>query len=54
MTLGKYNKKKGSGIVGVHSPEFKFEKNYANVNDAVQRFGITRPAMAGEMVESQL
>ncbi len=36
---------KGLVIVGVHSPEFTFEKNYANVNDAVQRFGITYPVI---------
>jgi hypothetical protein len=32
-------------VVGVHSPEFTFEKNYANVKDAVQRFGITYPVI---------
>jgi thiol-disulfide isomerase/thioredoxin len=32
-------------IVGVHSPEFQFEKNYDNVNKAVQRFGITYPVV---------
>jgi thiol-disulfide isomerase/thioredoxin len=36
---------KGLVIVGVHSPEFTFEKNYANVKDAVQRLGITYPVM---------
>jgi thiol-disulfide isomerase/thioredoxin len=36
---------KGLVIVGVHSPEFTFEKNYANVKDAVQRFGITYPVI---------
>ena len=36
---------KGLVIVGVHSPEFGFEKNYTNVNDAVQRFGITYPVI---------
>ncbi|HEU4823988.1 MAG TPA: redoxin family protein [Nitrososphaeraceae archaeon] len=40
----KYSKK-GLVIVGVHSPEFGFEKNYANVKDAVQRFGITYPVI---------
>ena len=35
----------GLVIVGVHSPEFKFEKNYTNVKDAVQRFGITYPVI---------
>ena len=36
---------KGLVIVGVHSPEFEFEKNYANVKGAVQRFGITYPVI---------
>jgi thiol-disulfide isomerase/thioredoxin len=36
---------KGLAIVGVHSPEFQFEKNYANVKGAVQRFGITYPVI---------
>ena len=36
---------KGLVVVGVHSPEFTFEKNYANVKDAVQRFGITYPVI---------
>jgi thiol-disulfide isomerase/thioredoxin len=35
----------GLVIVGVHSPEFQFEKKYTNVNDAVQRFGITYPVV---------
>jgi len=36
---------KGLVIVGVHSPEFQFEKNYTNVKDAVQRFGIAYPVL---------
>ncbi len=36
---------KGLVIVGVHSPEFQFEKNFTNVNDAVQRFGIKYPVI---------
>jgi thiol-disulfide isomerase/thioredoxin len=36
---------KGLVIVGVHSPEFTFEKNYTNVKAAVQRFGITYPVI---------
>ena len=39
---------KDKGLVvggGVHSPEFQFEKNYANVKDAVQRFGIRYPVI---------
>jgi thiol-disulfide isomerase/thioredoxin len=35
----------GLVIVGVHSPEFQFEKNHVNVNDAVKRFGITYPVI---------
>jgi thiol-disulfide isomerase/thioredoxin len=34
---------KGFMIVGVHSPEFEFEKNYDNVKTAVQKFGIKFP-----------
>jgi len=40
----KYSKD-GLVIVGVHSPEFQFEKNYTNVKDAVQRFGISYPVI---------
>jgi thiol-disulfide isomerase/thioredoxin len=36
---------KGLVVVGVHSPEFQFEKNYTNVKDAVQRFGIRYPVI---------
>jgi thiol-disulfide isomerase/thioredoxin len=35
----------GLVIVGVHSPEFEFEKNYDNVKAAVQRLGITYPVV---------
>ena len=35
----------GLVIVGVHTPEFAFEKNYANVLAAVQRFGIKYPVL---------
>jgi thiol-disulfide isomerase/thioredoxin len=35
----------GLVVVGVHSPEFQFEKNFTNVNDAVQRFGIKYPVI---------
>jgi thiol-disulfide isomerase/thioredoxin len=40
----KYSKN-GLIIVGIHSPEFQFEKDYANVKDAVQRFGIKYPVI---------
>jgi thiol-disulfide isomerase/thioredoxin len=36
---------KGLVIVGVHSPEFEFEKNYDNVKAAVQKFGIAYPVL---------
>jgi thiol-disulfide isomerase/thioredoxin len=36
---------KGLVVVGVHSPEFQFEKKYTNVKDAVQRFGIKYPVI---------
>jgi thiol-disulfide isomerase/thioredoxin len=36
---------KGLVVVGVHAPEFEFEKNYTNVKDAVQRFGIGYPVI---------
>jgi thiol-disulfide isomerase/thioredoxin len=35
----------GFVIVGVHSPEFEFEKNYDNVKAAVQKFGIKFPVL---------
>lgn len=35
----------GLEIIGVHSPEFEFEKDYGNVKDAVQRFGIKYPVV---------
>ena len=35
----------GLVTVGVHSPEFQFEKNFDNVKRAVQRFGITYPVV---------
>ncbi|MDZ4285631.1 MAG: redoxin family protein [Candidatus Sungbacteria bacterium] len=36
-------KDKGFVIVGVHTPEFEFEKNYDNVAKAVKDFGIRYP-----------
>lgn len=41
------NKYKDNGlvIIGVHSPEFDFEKDYNNVSDAVKRLGITYPVV---------
>jgi thiol-disulfide isomerase/thioredoxin len=41
---------RGLVIVGMHSPEFDFEKQRANVAAAVQRFGVTWPvALDSEM-----
>ena len=36
---------KGLVIVGVHTPEFEFEKNYDNVKAAVEKFGIKYPVV---------
>lgn len=34
---------KGFEIIGIHAPEFEFEKNYDNVKNAVARLGILYP-----------
>jgi len=36
---------KGLVIIGVHTPEFEFEKKYANVKAAVEKFGIKFPVV---------
>jgi len=36
---------KGLVIVGIHTPEFEFEKNPENVKSAVQKFGIKYPVL---------
>lgn len=36
-------KDKGLVVVGVHTPEYAFERSTANVRAAMQRFGITYP-----------
>jgi cytochrome c biogenesis protein CcdA/thiol-disulfide isomerase/thioredoxin len=36
---------KGLVIIGVHSPEFEFEKNKINLQQAISYFGITYPVM---------
>lgn len=41
---GKY-KDQGFVIIGIHTPEFDFEKNYANVKAAMARYGITYPVV---------
>jgi len=40
-----HEKYDGLLIVGVHTPEFNFEKEYENVVDATERFGITWPVV---------
>ncbi|HEY4519621.1 MAG TPA: redoxin family protein [Candidatus Paceibacterota bacterium] len=42
-----YKKYKDQGleIVGIHTPEFAFEKNIDNVRDAMKRFGIMHPVV---------
>ena len=40
----KYNDD-GLIIIGVHAPEFEFEKNPANVSDAIAEFGLKYPVM---------
>ncbi|NHI02659.1 DipZ protein [Candidatus Nitrosotalea sp. TS] len=46
--LKEWNEKyadKGLLIIGIHSPEFEFEKNINNVNMAVQKYNITYPVV---------
>jgi thiol-disulfide isomerase/thioredoxin len=38
-------KDKGLEIIGVHSPEFEFEKKLENVQRAVEKFGVTYPVV---------
>ncbi|MDX1922966.1 MAG: thioredoxin family protein [Alphaproteobacteria bacterium] len=38
-------KDKGFVVIGVHAPEFDFEKNKANVEKAIKRFEITYPVV---------
>lgn len=38
-------KDKGLVIIGIHTPEFAFEKEYENVRRAVERFGIRYPVV---------
>jgi hypothetical protein len=38
-------------VLGVHSSEFRFEKNYT-AKAAVQRFGMTYPAIAATTAEN--
>lgn len=36
-------KKNGFVLIGVHAPEFEFEKDAHNVQDAIKRYGLTYP-----------
>lgn len=36
-------KDKGLAVVGVHTPEYAFERKTENVKDAIKRFGLTYP-----------
>jgi thiol-disulfide isomerase/thioredoxin len=38
-------KDKGLVIIGIHTPEFEFEKKYENVKSAVEKFGIRFPVV---------
>jgi len=42
-----YEKYRGHGleIIGIHTPEFEFEKDYVNVQAAVEKFGIKFPVV---------
>jgi len=42
-----YEKYKDQGleIIGLHAPEFEFEKDYANVSAAVEKLGVTWPVV---------
>jgi len=42
-----YSKYKDQGllIIGIHTPEFKFEEEYANVQEAVNKFGVNYPVV---------
>ncbi|MDP4219237.1 MAG: redoxin domain-containing protein [Bacteroidota bacterium] len=44
-------KDKGLVIIGIHSPEFDFEKNSENLKAAIQRFGLTYPVIADNEYE---
>lgn len=45
-------KDKGLVIVGVHSPEFPFEKQDGNVRDAIKRYGIKYPVAQDNDLET--
>ena len=43
---------KGLVIVGVHTPEFEFEKNTANVARAIRELGVTLARGAGQRLQA--
>jgi len=43
---------KGLVIIGVHTPEFEFEKDYANVKSAVEKYGIKYPVVQDNNYET--
>ena len=43
---------KGLVIIGVHTPEFEFEKDYKNVLNAVKKFNITYPVVQDNNYET--
>jgi thiol-disulfide isomerase/thioredoxin len=45
-------KDKGLVVIGVHSPEFPFEKQEGNVRDAIARFGIKYPVAQDNDLET--
>ena len=45
-------KDKGLVVIGVHSPEFPFEKQEGNVRDAIKRFGIKYPVAQDNDLET--
>ena len=45
VELDKKYRDKGLVIVGVHTPEFEFEKNINNVKMAVEKYGVEYPVM---------
>jgi cytochrome c biogenesis protein CcdA/thiol-disulfide isomerase/thioredoxin len=45
---------KGLVIIGVHAPEFEFEKNVANIKSAMARYGIDYPVAVDNNLETWL
>lgn len=43
IELDKKYRDSGLVVIGVHTPEFDFEKNYANIEKSIKRYGIKYP-----------